>query len=57
MRYDYVLNILHDFKQCDECEHCKANETFNGTEYTFCELLRTYKGEISKAIAEVLHKM
>ena len=57
MRYDYVLNILRDFEQCVECEHCKANETFNGTEYTFCQLLRTYKDEISRAITEVLDKM
>lgn len=57
MRNDYVQNILYDFKRCVECEHCKAKETFNGTEYTFCQLLRTYKGEISRAITEVLHKM
>lgn len=57
MKNDYVQNILHDFEHCDECEHCKANETFNGTKYTFCQLLRTYKDGISRAITEVLDKL
>lgn len=57
MNKEYIVNIVQDFEHCGECEHCKANETFNGTKYTFCQLLWAYKDGISRAITEVLDKL
>ena len=53
-------NILHDFEHCgeiDSCENCKAYETFNGTDCTFCELLRGYKTDIVNALNKLIDDM
>lgn len=57
MSNEYIMNIVQDFEHCGECEVCRAYERLNGTDCTFCELLRTYRNDISNAITEVLDKM
>lgn len=51
------MKIVQDFERCDECSVCKANEIINGIDCTFCELLRIYEVDFSRAITEVLDKM
>ena len=55
---DYIRGILNDFKKCDlNCENCKAYERLNSTQCAVCELLLTYRNDISKALAKLIDKM
>ena len=55
---DYVRCILNDFEKCDSnCENCKAYEKLNGTQCAVCELLLTYRNDISKALTKLIDNM
>lgn len=56
---DYVRRILNDFEKCDSknCEKCKAYEKLNGTQCAVCELLLTYRNDISKALTKLIDNM
>ena len=57
MNKEKIVKIVQDFERCDECSVCEANEIINGIDCTFCELLRIYEVDFSRAITEVLDKM
>ena len=58
MNEEYLVNIVQDCERCGgKCSVCKANEIINGTDCTFCKLLRIYKEDFSRAITEVLDKL
>ena len=55
---DYIWGILNDFKKCDSnCENCKAYERLNSTQCAVCELLLTYRNDISNAITKLIDQM
>lgn len=60
IRDEYLQNIVEDFEHCGEdgeCEVCKAYERLNGTDCTFCELLLTYRNDISNALTKLIDQM
>lgn len=57
MRDEYLQNIVEDFEHCGVCEVCRAYEKLNGTDCTFCELLRTYRNDISNALTKLIDQM
>ena len=57
---EYLRNILNDFEHCDSigfCENCKAYERLNSTQCAVCELLLTYRNDISNAITKLIDQM
>lgn len=55
---DSIRGILNDFEKCDSnCENCKAYEKLNGTQCAVCELLLTYRNDISKALTKLIDNM
>lgn len=57
MRGEYLQNIVEDFEHCGDCEVCRAYERLNGTDCTFCELLRAYRNDISNALTKLIDQM
>lgn len=57
---EYLRSILNDFEHCGSkefCENCNAYEKLNGTQCTVCELLLTYRNDISKALNNLIDQM
>lgn len=55
-----LREIVNDFENCgshDLCEKCKCYERLNGTQCTICDLLLTYRGDLSNRITELIDNM
>lgn len=55
-----LREIVNDFENCGEhggCENCKCYEVLNSRTCNICDLLLTYRKDISDKIAELIEKM
>ncbi len=58
--YDEIREIVNDFENCGihgGCENCKCYEDLNDTQCTVCELLMTYRKDLTDKITELIESM
>lgn len=58
--HDDIKLMVYDFEHCGVhggCEHCKCYENLNNTRCNICELLLTYRKDISDKIRELIDNM
>ena len=55
-----VLAIINDFENCGVhggCENCKCYENMNDKQCNICDLLLTYRKDITNKITELIDNM